>query len=155
MKPKRRANGKKASTAREQSGGVVHRVNRHAGNGSAPESAEVLPERVPIGEAMRQAVEALGEVVIDDTLAPAHLRELSEHYEQVVRMQAAFDARSAEAKTAKKSLESATNLLLEKVRAFTHPVALPLFDAKEREAETQAMLDAAPAAAGKDAAAGA
>lgn len=105
---------------------VVHRINRGGTNGSPSTSTEVAPEKVSIGEAMRKAVEA-------------QLLDLSECYEQVVRMQAAFDARSEEAKTAKKSLESATALLLEKVRSFTHPAPLPLFDGQQREADQKTM----------------
>lgn len=122
---------------------VVHRINRHASSGALSESAEVLPEKVNIGEAMRRAVEALGDTTVDPSLAPTQMLELADCYEQVVRMQAAFDARAEEAKTAKKSLESATSLLLEKVRTFTHPAPLPLFDAAAREADTQKMEDAA------------
>lgn len=133
----------KAAAAKRKT--VIHRVNRHTSNGSPSESAEVLPEKVNIGEAMRRAVEALGEARVDAGLAPTQLLELSECYEQVVRMQAAFDARSEEAKTAKKSLESAQALLLEKVRAFTHPAPLPLFDGKQREADQTAMESAAKA----------
>lgn len=118
---------------------VTHRINRHGSNGSISESAEVAPEKIPIGEAMRRAVEELGEVVIDDQLAPQQMRELGECLENVTRMQAAFDARSEDAKTAKKSLESAQNLLIEKVKQFTHPAPLPLFDGKEREKDQQTM----------------
>lgn len=116
---------------------VVHRINQHGGTGST--STEVAPEKVNIGEAMRRAVEALGKETIDASLAPTQMAELSDCYEQVIRMQAAFDARSEEAKTAKKSLESATNLLLEKVKTFTHPAPLPLFDGKQREDDQAAM----------------
>lgn len=114
-------------------------------NGSMPESAPVPPEpepKIPIGEAMRRAVEELGDVKIDNDLAPQQLRELAECYEDVTRRRAAFNERNEEAKTAKKSLESATDLLLEKVRAFTHPSPLPLFDAAERDTDEANMLDA-------------
>jgi hypothetical protein len=116
---------------------VVHRLNQHGKNGST--STEVAPQKVNVGEAMRRAVEALGETTVDAALAPTQMLELSDCYEQVVRMQAAFDARSEDAKTAKKSLESAQGLLLEKVRLFTHPAPLPLFDGKEREKDQQQM----------------
>lgn len=122
---------------------VTHRINRHGSNGSISESVEVAPEKIPIGEAMRRAVEELGEVVVDDQLAPQQMRELGDCLENVTRMQAAYDARAEEAKTAKKSLESAQNLLIEKVRLFTHPAPLPLFDGKEREQDQQTMEEAA------------
>lgn len=124
---------------------VVHRINRGGTNGSPSTSTEVAPEKVNIGEAMRRAVEALGEQKVDPNLAPIQMLELADAYEQVTRMQAAFDARSEEAKTAKKSLESATNLLLEKVRSFTHPAPLPLFDGQQREADQWTMEAAANA----------
>lgn len=117
-------------------------------NGALPESLQSAPEpedKIPVGEAMRRAVEALGEVIVDDSLAPQQMKELGACYEEVTRRQAAFDARAEEAKTAKKSLESAQELLLEKVRSFTHPAPLPLFDHAEREADQQTMEAAAGA----------
>jgi len=130
------------ATARRKSWSA-HRVNTHKGNGSLSESQEVAPgenEQIPVGEAMRRAVEALGSVAVDPGLAPAQMLELGECYESVARMQAAFDTRSEAAKTAKKSLESAQALLLEKVRSFTHPKPLPLFDAPQAEQDRQDML---------------
>lgn len=117
------------------------RVNTIKGDGAMPESKEILPPAEPsIGEAMRLAVEALGEVVIDDQLAAGQLRELSEAYEHVTEEKAAFDRKNDAAKVAKKAWESATNLLLEKVRAFTHPTPLPLFDQQQREDDEADML---------------
>lgn len=112
-------------------------------NGGLPEPMAVAAEtdeKVPIGEAMRRAVEALGEVTIDDTLAPQQLRELSACYDEITMRQAAFDAKAEEAKTAKKSLEAATELLLEKVRSFTHAAPLPLFDQNQAEQDHDDML---------------
>lgn len=111
-------------------------------NGGLPEGhAEPVPEptHVRIGEAMRLAVEELGDVKIDRELAPQQLSELADCYEEITRRQAAFNEKADEAKTAKKSLESATNLLLEKVRAFTHPKPLPLFDHEQAEDDLGAM----------------
>ena len=122
------------------------RRNTHKANGSLPESRAASPEpdeKVTIGEAMRRAVEALGDVNIDPGLAPTQMMELGECYEEVARRQAAYDARAEELKTAKKGLDAATELLLEKVRTFTHPAPLPLFDQAEREADHDDMLDAA------------
>ena len=90
---------------------------------------------------MRRAVEELGAVKIEDDLAPHQMLELAECFEDITRRRAAFNQKADEAKTAKKSLESATELLLEKVRSFTHPKALPLFDAAEREQDQDDMLD--------------
>jgi hypothetical protein len=132
-KPRRRA---RASSTRPTAG----RVNTIRGNGALPESMEAAPEKVSIGEAMRQAVEALGDVVIDTTLAPSQMRELAAIYEDITQRQAVYAAKADEAKVAKKSLESATELLLQRVRDFTHPAPLPLFDAAEREADEADML---------------
>jgi hypothetical protein len=120
------------------------RMTTHKPNGGLSETTEVpeISEPVPIGEAQRLAVEQLGKVTIDPGLAPTQLLELAEAYEQVTREQAAYNARAEATKTAKKSLESATNLLLEKVRSFTHAAPLPLFDQAEREADHEDMLDA-------------
>ena len=142
-KTRGKTNGRaKRATAPPRRKTVTHRVNRGKANGSL-ESMEVAPEveKIPIGEAMRRAVEALGDVKIDRDLAPKQLAELADLYEDITGRQAAFDAKSEEAKTAKKSLESAQNLLLEKVRTFTHPAPLPLFDQAEREADHKDMLD--------------
>ena len=116
-------------------------------NGSVEQPIVVAPdvdERVPIGDAMRVAVEKLGDIKIDSDLAVGQLRELGEVVEEIARRQAAYDARAEEAKTAKKSLESAQELLVEKARSFTHPTSLPLFD------ETQAEDDHAEMLAGGD-----
>lgn len=112
-------------------------------SGSVDQPIQVAPEpeeRVTIGEAMRIAVEKLGDVNVDKDLAPSQMAQLGECYEEWTRRQAAFDAKSEEAKTAKKSLESATELLLEKVRSFTHPSPLPLFDQKEAEDDRAEMV---------------
>ena len=155
--PKKKADAKvkaKAETkteAKPRRGRVTHRVNTIKPNGSMSESVEIVPgpdERVTIGEAMRRAVEELGEVVVDDKLAPSQLRQLAEYYEDVTRAQAAFNEKSEAAKVAKKSLESATNLLLERVRAFTHPAPLPFFDQVQAEDGHQEMLDAIAMAGG-------
>ncbi len=120
-----------------------HRLNTINSNGDLPTSCEVAPAEVPIGEAIRQAVEQLGDIVIDADMAPQQLRELADVYEDVARAQAEFTRKSDAAKIAKKSLDSITNLLLEKVRAFTHQAPLPLFDANQAEVDRQAMVNAA------------
>lgn len=130
-------------TMKSAVGKVTHRVTTHKSNGGLPESQEVAPEKVTIGEAMRRAVKELGDIIVDDSLAPAQMRELAEVYEDVAREQAAFNEKSEAAKLAKKSLESVQGLLLEKVRAFTHPTPLPLFDGLRAESDRQDMLEAA------------
>ncbi len=142
---KRKAAKKKSETrtpTKSSRAPVTHRVTTHHGHGGRSTSAEVAPEKVPIGEAMRRAVEELGDVKIDDDLAPHQMHELAECYEDVTRRRAAFNEKNDDAKTAKKSLESATDLLLEKVREFTHPKSLPLFDQVEREGDHADMLAA-------------
>lgn len=121
------------------------RRNTHKSNGSLPESQAPAPEpeeRVNVGEAMRRAVEALGGMKIDDELASSQLQQLGTLYEDVAKRQAAFTARADEAKTAKKSLDAATESLLERLKAFTHPTPLPLFDAAQAEDDRDDMLDA-------------
>lgn len=123
------------------------RTNVHKPDGSLPESVEVAPTTDPapvsIGEAMRQAVEALGPVTIDAELAVQQLGDLATDFEEVERRKAAFAARAEEAKTAKKALDAATELLLEKLRTYTHATPMPLFDGPQAEADRSAMLDAA------------
>lgn len=119
------------------------RVNTIHSNGDQSSSMEVAPETVSVGEAMRQAVKALGDVKIDNDLAPAQLRAIGEAYEEVVRRGAAFNAKREEAVTAKKSLEAAQEILNEKVRASTHPTPLPLFDTDKEESDREAMINSA------------
>lgn len=121
---------------------AVARTTTFPPNGDMPSSGEVLPEKVAIGEAMRRAVEALGDVQIDDDLAPSQLRQLGEIIEDITRRQAAFNLKNDEAKTAKKSLESAQELLILMCCEFTHPSPLPLFDQKQAEDDHAEMLDA-------------
>lgn len=115
------------------------RRNTLPSNGDAAESREVLPEKVSVGEAMRRAVEALGDVTVNDDLAGQQMRQLAELYENVAKEQAAYDKRAEAAKVAKKALESAQNLLMEQVRAFTHANPLPLFDRQQAEEDRQRM----------------
>lgn len=141
-----RSSGKKSVAPAKRKKWSAGRSRRIRPNGAVDEPVTTAPEpepKVTVGEAMRRAVEELGEVIVDDQLAPAQLRELGVCCEEIVRRQAAFDAKSEEAKTAKKSLESAQELLLERVKAFTHPTPLPIFDAVEREADQTDMLESA------------
>lgn len=111
-------------------------------NGGVP-TVTAVPQEVPVGEAIRLAIEELGDVKIDDALAPEQMRQLAECYENVVRNQAEYARRADAAKVAKKAVESSTELLLERVKAFTHPVPLPLFDAQQAEADRAAMVKGA------------
>jgi hypothetical protein len=138
---KKKAGKPRGKKKPEKRAPVTHRVNTIKGNGAMPTSTEIAPAEPTIGEAMRLAVEALGDVVIDENLAPAQMRELAEAYERVTEEKAAFDKKNDAAKVAKKAWESAQNLLLEKVRAFTHPAPLPLFDQQQAEDDEDAMLD--------------
>jgi hypothetical protein len=106
-----------------------------------PDTTAAAPGPVPIGEAMRLAVKNLGDVVVDDSLASQQLRELAGCYEHVIAMQAAWTERTAAAKTAKDSLAAATEVLMEKVREYTHPASLPLFDGVRDEADRSAMIN--------------
>lgn len=119
------------------------RVNTIPSNGDLPSSVEVAPETVPVGEAIRRAVEELGDVVISDELAPGQLRQLGDAYEEVAKRAAEYAAKSEAAKIAKKSYDSAVEFLLERVKAFTHPAPLPLFDTQQAEDDERDMLDAA------------
>lgn len=124
-------------------GRAAGRVTTFPSNGDAPSTGDVLPEKVSIGEAMRRAVEDLGEVVIDTDLAPSQLRQLADLYEDWARRDAAFNAKNEEAKTAKKSAESAKDVLLLHVKEFTHPKALPLFDGPQAVEDVENMQNAA------------
>ena len=138
-KPNGKFRGKKPPVRR---GKTSHRVTTFKANGSAPESTAV-PTELPVEEAMRQAVADLGDVHVDPGLAPTQMLELAETYEDVAKAQAAFARKSEAAKVAKKHLDSIVSVLLEKVRSFTHPKALPLFDQAERETDQTNMLEAA------------
>lgn len=139
--PRRKVEKKQAPAKRKR--WSANRSAAHKTNGSVSEPLAVAPEpdeKVTIGEAMRQAVEALGEVIVDDQVAPQQMRQLGDCYEEITKRQAAYDAQAEKAKTAKKSLESAQELLLLKVREFTHPTPLPLFDHTQAESDRDDML---------------
>jgi len=104
-------------------------------NGALPESGSVPEPRtaMPIAEAMNQAIKDLGPLNIDPSRAVNQLTELGGLLEDVRARKAAYEARHEEAQTAKKSWESARELLEYKVKAFTHPAELPLLDAAKVE----------------------
>lgn len=140
---KSRQSAKSARAPKARRKTVVHRLNTHKPNGGLPASQEVAPEPVAIGEAVRRAIEDLGDTIIDESLAPSQLRELAGCLEHIVEEQTRYDKKSEEAKVAKKSLESAQAFLIERVKAFTHPTPMPLFDKVQAEEDEKDMLDAA------------
>lgn len=120
---------------------VSHRVNTISGNGDAPTSTEIAPAEPTTAEIMRRAVEALGDVTIDDQLAPSQMRQAGEMIEQIERAKAAYLAKAEAAKTAKKTLESAQEMLQTFVKECTHPTPLPLFDGAQAETDLTGMLN--------------
>lgn len=142
MAKKKAASERKPSTAKRKKWSS-QRGRTIPSNGSAESPINVAPEvdtKIPIGEAMRLAVKQLGDLKVDNDLAPQQLRELGDIVEDIARRQAAYDAKAEEAKTAKKSLESVQELLIEKVRTYTHPSPLPLFDEKQAEDDRAEMV---------------
>jgi hypothetical protein len=121
-------------------GGTTHRVTTINSNGDLPTSQEVAPGPLPAAEAVRRAIEQLGEPTIDAQLAPQQMAELAGYYTEYARRKAEFDVKTDAAKTAKKGLEIATDLLLEKLRELAFPKPLPLFDAKQAEDDRQKMV---------------
>jgi hypothetical protein len=97
-------------------------------------------ERVTIGEAMRLAVEKLGDVTIDNEFAPKQLREIGE----IARRRRAAPSRLRREVRRSEDREevprSATELLLERARAFTHPTPMPLFDHVQEEDDRAEMV---------------
>lgn len=132
-------------TEDQQADAFVARITNFPSNGDAPSAIEPAPLRPTIGEIIRKAVLDLGEAKVDPDLATQQLRQLGEAVEEITRRKAEFDARSDEAKTAKKGYEGAVDHLVRLATEFTHPTPLPLFDASEREDDQQAMESAASA----------
>lgn len=140
---RRRGKGKPPKDEAATEPVTSHRVNTIPSNGAPSTSAEVAPEKVNAGEAMRLAVAELGDVAVDNDLAPAQLRELGEMYEDLARRRSAFNVKAEAMKDAKKAVEAAETALLQRVRMYTHKPAMPLFDKVEAETDHAAMLDAA------------
>ena len=103
----------------------------------------VTAKAAKLGGAVSKAVKAfstnLGAMNVSMDDAPAQMMELGELLEDVAKAKDTADSKAADAKTAKATYESKVNLLLEKLRGFTHPKALPLFDATEREQDLKGM----------------
>lgn len=95
-----------------------------------------------VAKAVKNFSANLGAMKIDKGAAPDQLEELGTLLEDVAGAKATADEKAETAKTAKATYESKVNLLLEKLRGFTHPKALPLFDGPAREADQKTMLDA-------------
>jgi hypothetical protein len=107
-----------------------------------PEPEPVAPPvgALSIEAAMEHAVQALGPVTIDPQLAPEHLSELAECYDEIERTAAKLARKTEDAKTAREAHQVAVDHLLERVRAMTHPDPLPLFDAPQAEADRDRMI---------------
>lgn len=86
-------------------------------------------------KAVKNFAASLGSMKIDKALAADQMEELGTLLEDVAAAKVTADTKAEDAKTAKGTYESKVNLLLEKLRGFTHPKALPLFDAVQREAD--------------------
>lgn len=140
----------KAPAKKAEKGRVLeHKPKPAAGkkSKSAAEKPAVVEVQIPIGEAMRQAVEKLGPIAIDPSLAVSQLEQLGEYHANVVRMQAAYDERAEAAKTAKKSLEAAQEVLIDQVKRFTRKAPMPLFDRVQKEQDLVDMAAAPQAVA--------
>lgn len=83
-------------------------------------------------------------IQVDDDLAGAQLRELAELQSDLLRAQHVAEDKKEAAATAKKTVESKTELLLEKLRMFTHPPSLPLFDQKTESRAVTRMVQGEP-----------
>jgi hypothetical protein len=108
--------------------------------------AKVAKTAAVIGGAVAKAVKNfavnLGAMKIDKVAAADQMEELGELLEEVAKAKGVADEKAEAAKTAKSTYESKVNLFMEKVRGFTHPKSLPLFDAAQRETDQRSMLDA-------------
>jgi hypothetical protein len=107
--------------------------------GALPE-ASFAP--VPVAEAIAQAQESLGEPIVDAGLTADQARQLSECSDRVDKARKVYEDKREAAKTAKETLENAREELERKVKAFTHPAALPLFDGPQAEADRAKMVEA-------------
>jgi hypothetical protein len=129
---KKKVVGKKKSAAKRVVKKVVTKVSKAAREvGGA------------VGKAVATFAKSLGEMKIDDKAAADQMHEIGTMLEDVARAKGMADDKAEASKLAKQSYESKVNLFMEKVRGFTHPKSLPLFDAAEREADQKDMLDAA------------
>lgn len=126
------------------------RVNTHPSNGSAPQSMEPAPARVTAGEAMRRAVAELGDLQVDNDLAPGQLQQIGQMVEEVERAKAEYANKLEAAKVAKKTLEGAETMLQKFCREVTHPKAMPLFDQKAAEDDLTKMVESGEASEGTD-----
>jgi hypothetical protein len=86
-------------------------------------------------KAIKNFAANLGSMKIDKLQAADQMEELGELLEDVAKALGTSITKADEAKTAKGTYDSKVNLLLEKLRGFTHPKALPLFDQHQAEAD--------------------
>ena len=96
-----------------------------------------------IKKAVKTLLASMGALEINDAQAAKQLRELGRDLEHVAQALQLAEDRKDSAKDAQKDYEALVNRTLEKLRSFTHPKAMPLFDAEEREADQREMLAAA------------
>lgn len=107
--------------------------------------ARIVTKAAKVGSAVTKAVKeftaSLGPKKVDGAKAEAQMNTLADLLEDVATAKAKADEKAADAKTAKGTYESKVNLFLERVRTFTHPKALPLFDAADEDRALLAMTD--------------
>jgi hypothetical protein len=129
-----------ASEVAKQKVGVAKRSKMQIvkPGGALPE-ASFAP--VPVAEAIASAQESLGEPKTDEGLTADQARQLSECSERVDRARKVYEDKREAAKTAKEALDGARDELERKVKAFTHPEPLPLFDGKQAEADVAKMVE--------------
>lgn len=123
------------------------RTNTHKPNGGLSESMAVAPtsepERVPAAEAGRRALAELGDLKVDHELSAHQLEDIGIAHEEVIRQQAILASKKEDVKVAKAAVKAAEDLRDEKIRMYTHPESLPLFDETQAESDHEAMLNAA------------
>ncbi len=107
---------------------------------------KIAAKAAKIGGAVTKAVTnfaaSLGAMKVDPDLAADQMEELGTLLEDVAKAKVVADEKASDAKTAKGTYESKVNLLLEKLRGFTHPKALPLFDTAQAEKDLVDMTTA-------------
>lgn len=83
-------------------------------------------------------------ITIDADLAAAQLEELANLHADVLRAAHIAEEKKEAASTAKKTVESKTGLLMDRLRAFTHPPSLPLFDQQVESRAVTRMAQGEP-----------
>lgn len=136
-------------TAKRKASGKSGKKKGGGTRAKAPKKATAAVQRQAkdlggaVGKAVANFAKSLGEMKIDDDAAADQMHEIGDALEDVAKAKMIADDKAETAKTAKATYESKVNLFMEKVRGFTHPKSLPLFDAPAAEKDRQQMLDAA------------